>query len=483
MKNFKFSSLLLVPLLAVLAACGGGGGGNSSSGGSTATPTLKSIAVTAPASQSTTLIINTTLQLTATGTYSDGSTKAMTGLTWTTKSGTATVAQVASTGIVSAKGAGTETITATSTADNIAGSINLTVVTPWTQFAAGGNQTIGLKADGKLYSWGSNIRGQLGDGTSTDRNAPTLVSGNSTLWKQVAVGDRFAVAIRTDGTLWAWGYNLFGQLGDGTQIDRLVPVQVGTAKNWSYVAAGKAHVVALQSTTTGTTSVNSLWVWGSNANGQLGITGSATDGFKPRMVGLATDNWLTVAAGDAHTLAIKSDQTLWAWGDNSNGQLGISGTGTTPAQVGTALWSYVAAGSGHSLAIRNDGTLWGWGKNDAGQVGNATNITQTAPVQIGTAADWARVAGGVSHSIGVRNNGTLWVWGANTEGQLGNGTNDTNLPVQVGNLTVWKSVAAGAYHSAAQRADSSLWTWGRNTEGQLGNGGNTTSSVPQNIPY
>lgn len=489
MKNFKFSSLLLVPLLAVLAACGGGGGGdnNNSGGGSTTTPTLRSIALTAPAAQSTTLIINSTLPLTATGTYSDGSTKVMTGLTWTTKSGTATIAQVASTGIVTAKGAGTETITATSSSDNIAGTLNITVVTPWVQFAAGGNQTIGLKADGKLYSWGSNIRGQLGDGTSFDRNVPTVVSGNSSAWKQVAVGDRFAVAIRTDGTLWAWGYNLFGQLGDGTQIDRLVPVQVGTAKNWSNVAAGKAHVVALQTTTTGTTTSSTMWVWGSNANGQLGITGTATDGFRPRQVGTATDNWLTIAAGDAHTLAIKGDQTLWAWGDNTNGQLGngssAGGNVTAPVQIGTALWSYVAAGGEHSLAIRNAGTLWGWGKNESGQVGNGSTSTQTAPAQIGAATDWARVAGGVAHSVGVRNNGTLWAWGSNNEGQLSNSTNDTQVPAQVGNLNVWKYVAAGAYHSAAQRADSSLWTWGRNTEGQLGNGGNTTSSVQLNIPY
>lgn len=487
MKNFKFSTLLLVPLFAVLAACGGGGDNNNNSGGgSTTTPTLKSIALTALATQSTTIIINNTLPLIATGTYSDGSTKVMTGLTWTTKSGGVTVAQVASTGIVSAKGAGTETIIATSTADNLAGSINITVITPWMQFAAGGNQTIGLKADGRLYSWGSNIRGQLGDGSSFDRNVPTLVSGNSTLWKQVAVGDRFAVAIRADGTLWAWGYNLFGQLGDGTQIDRLLPVQIGIAKTWSYVAAGKAHVVALQTTTTSSATVTTMWVWGSNTNGQLGITGTAADGYKPRQVGTTTDGWLAVAAGDTHTLAIKGDQTLWTWGDNTNGQLGNSSSGgnvTVPTQIGTSLWSYVAAGSGHSLAIRNEGTLWGWGKNDTGQVGNNTAITQTEPVQVGNASDWARVAGGVAHSIGVRNNGTLWVWGSNNEGQLGDGTNDTQIPVQVGNLNVWKYVAAGAHHSAAQRADSSLWTWGRNTEGQLGNGNNTTSSVPVNIPY
>lgn len=484
MKNFKFSSLLLVPLFAVLAACGGGGGGSDSS---TSTPavTLKSIAVTS--AQSTTMVTNTTAQLTATGTYSDGSTKALTSAVWAIKSGATTVAQVSSTGLVTAKGVGTETVTATDS--GISGTIALSVIapSPWTQVAAGGNQTIGLKTDGKLYSWGSNIWGQLGDGTSNDRTAPVTVSGNSTLWKQVAVGDQFAVAIRTDGTLWAWGYNLNGQLGDGTQTFRTTPVQIGTAKTWSYVSAGRAHVAALQSvtTTSGTTSttVSTLYTWGSNVYGQLG-DGTTVERRVPTKIGTA--NWLTVSAGDSHTVGIQSTNTLWGWGDASNGQVGngaTSGTVTAPVQIGTATWLTVAAGSFHTLAINTDSSLWAWGKGDSGQLGNNGSSLQPSPVPVGTTKNWARIAGGVSHSVGVQNDGTLWGWGSNAEGQLTNGNTDSLFPVQIGDLKTWKTVAAGAAHTVALRADSTLWTWGRNGNGQLGNGTVVNSATPVNVAY
>ena len=492
MKKFSFSSLCLAPLLVLMAACGGGGGGGDSGTTTPAVVTLRSIAVTAPA---TTLIVNGATQtLVATGTYTDGTTKALTGLTWTTKSGGVAVVQVTSAGVVSAKGIGTETViatqAATATVAAMTGSIDLTAIAPWTQMAAGGNQTIALKTDGKLYSWGLNIQGQLGDGTNTRRNTPVTVAGNSTIWKQVAVGDSFAVAIRTDGTLWSWGNNLFGQLGQGDQVARNVPTQVGVAKNWTYVAAGKSHVVALSSTTAGTGAATvSLWVWGNNYASQLG-DGKTVDLLVPTRLG--TDNWRAVAAGDAHTLAIKaSDQSLWTWGDNTYGQLGNGTTGAkvgVPTQVGTANWSAVAAGSRHSLAIRNDdGVLFAWGAGDEGQIGNNSTSLQSSPTQVSdSGARWTQVAGGVGHSLGVRNDGTLWAWGRGTDGQLGQNVANSLLPLQVGGLNTWKAVAAGAYHSAALQTDGnvlSLWTWGLNGDGQLGNGSNASATSPVVISY
>lgn len=486
MKNFKFSSLLLAPLFAILAACGGGGGGGNGGGGTPAAVTLKSIAITG---DKTTLNVNATQQLTATGSYSDGSTKTMTGLTWTTKSGAATVVSIAASGLVTAKGVGKETLTATSTADSVSGSFDISVIAPWTQISTGGNQTIGLKADGKLYSWGSNIQGQLGDSSSVSRNAPVAVSGNSTLWKQVAVGDQFVVAIRTDGTLWAWGYNANGQLGDGTQTSTATPKQIGTLKTWTAVSAGKAHVLALQtSATSGSTAgVTSLWAWGGNYAGQLG-DGTLVDKRVPTRIG--TLGWNAVAAAGDHSLGIQSTgQTLWSWGANDAGQVG-NGTTTVagvnaPVQVGgtTTTWLWVAGGASHSLAIRTDGTLYAWGANDNGQLGNSTTTAQATPAQIGTSADWAQVAAGATHTIGVQKAGTLWSWGSNTEGQLGNGGTESPLPVQVGTLQTWRAVSAGAAHSAALRNDGTLWTWGRNTDGQLGNGSNTLSSTPVSIAY
>lgn len=491
MNNFKLSSLLLVPLFAVLAACGGGGGGSSSSS-SSSTVTLQSIAL--KADPSTTVVVNATTQLTATGTYSDGTTKTLSGLTWAVKSGGTNIATVASaTGVVTGKATGTETITATSaattTAASVTGSIDISVIAPWMQVAAGGDQTIGLKADGRLYSWGSNVQNQLGDGSATNQSStPVTVAGNSTIWKQVAVGEQFAVAIRTDGTLWAWGYNLNGQLGDGTQINRTTPVQIGSLKTWNYVSAGRAHVAALLGTTATVSGVSTttyaLYTWGSNVNGQLG-DGTIIDKRVPTKIGTA--NWLTVAAGDSHTVGIQNGtNTLWGWGDASYGQVGTgasSGNVLTPTQVGTDTWLALAAGSFHTLGINSESKLYAWGRGDSGQLGNNGSGTQSAPVPVGTDKKWSRIAGGVSHSIGVQNDGSLWAWGSNAEGQLGNGGSDSLFPVQIGSSLNWKAVSAGAAHSAATQTDNTLWTWGRNGSGQLGNGTQTPSSVPVKIPY
>lgn len=509
MKKFTVSSLWLVPLFAVLAACGGGGGGDSGGSSTPAVVTLRSIALAAP--QSTTMAINTTQTLVPTGTFSDGSTRTLTGLTWTTRSTNNTVLQVTNAGLVTARARGSETVTATSTtaatattpASSVSATIDLTVITPWTQLAAGGNQTFGVKLDGRLFGWGDNVEGQLGDGTRLDRNVPTVVGINTT-WKQISVGDQFTVAIRNDGTLWSWGLNRNGQLGLDDRAPRLTPTQVGTATNWTFVSAGRAHVAALRTTpgtgtgATATPATTSLWVWGNNATNQLGIVVNTPnregDALAPTIMP-GGDSWQSVAAGGGHTLAIKRDQTLWAWGDNSSGQVGnglssdpvaapvqIMQRGTTPGS-----WSSVSAGANHSMAISNvRGTLYAWGGNSQGQVGNGGTGVQTSPIQIGLMEEWTHVAGGASHTIGRRSDGTLWGWGSGEFSQSGASQLQTLQPTQIGSLRTWTSVAAGANHSAALQVDGnfqSLWTWGRNDKGQLGNGNNTLSPTPVLIAH
>ena len=432
-KSFKFSSWLLVPLLVVLTACGGGGGGSSST---PATPVLKSIAVT-PA--------NPTIAI------------------------------------------GTDTITAT--VDTVSGSTTVTVQAPWSNVVAGGYQTLARKADGTLFGWGSNLRGQLGDSTTTDRTAPVPVSGGVTTWKQIAVGDQFAVAIRTDGTMWSWGNNQNGQLGDGTQVDHSIPAKVGgtTSSTWAFVAAGRSHVLAIDSK-------GVLWAWGRNFNGQLG-DGTAVDRLVPTKIsaGVSTGSgstavtavWKSVSAGDAHSLGRLSDGTMYGWGNNTYGQAGNSGAVdvTTPSKIGSLSWASVSAGANHSTAIRSDGTLFAWGLNANGQVGNNGSLNVTLPAQVGTANNWAVVAAGGLHTIAVRTDGTLWAWGANTEGQLGTGDgNDSPFPVQIGMAKNWSTVTAGTGHSFGLQTDGTLWGWGRNLEGQLGNGKNQLSPVPGNAP-
>lgn len=492
MTKFKLSSLVLVPLFAVLAACGGGGGGGSSSSGPV---TLKSIAVSLT---STTLPVTTSQVATAVGTYSDGSTKSLTAtadaLAWATKSGNATVASVATaTGRVTGVTVGTETITATK--DGVTGSVTVTVTAPWTQVSAGGFQTIALRADGKLYSWGQNNWGQLGDSSAIQRLAPVLVSNGSgtAAWTKIAVGEQFAIGMRANtgtattpptGTLWAWGLNTSGQLGLGDQVNRSVPTQIGKDSTWTGVWAGKSHVVALKLDGT-------LWAWGRNAEGQLGDLTQLVRTAPVKVGGTDKTNTATytmASAGGTHTIALQKDGSLWTWGDNSSGQLGNATVSTTPVptptKIGSQTYTSLSAGANHSMAIASNNTLWGWGANDSGQLGNNSsggNISTPSPIS--TYTDWTIVSAGGQHTLGVRKDGTLWAWGANSEGQLGDGSGiDQISPTQVGLDNTWTYISAGANHSAALKADNSLWTWGHNTEGELGNGKTTISAVPTSIP-
>src|SRR3989338_5468335 len=202
-------------------------------------------------------------------------------------------------------------------------------------------------------------------------------SPTTTNWSSVSAGYYHTIAIKTDWTLWAWGFNNYGQLGDGTTTNRSSPTQIGSGTNWSSVSAGGYHTVAIK--TDGT-----LWVWGNNGNGKLG-DGTTTDRYSPVQIGRGT-NWSTVSAGGYHTVAIKTDGTLWVWGNNGNGKLG-DGTTTdrySPVQIGSGTnWSSVSTGGHHTIAIKTDGTLWAWGYNVYGGLGDGTTTDRTTPTQIG----------------------------------------------------------------------------------------------------
>ena len=332
--------------------------------------------------------------------------------------------------------------------------------------AAGSQHSVAIHPDGTLWAWGDNGNGQVGDSTTTRRSAPVQVGADRN-WALVTTGWDHTLAVKTDGTLWAWGEDVFGQLGDGTtNTERLAPVQVGTDKNWALIAADERHSFAIK--TDGT-----LWAWGSNGNFQLG-DGTATDRSTPVQIGTDT-HWAAVAAGDSHSLAIKTDGTLWAWGNNQFGQLGFPPTvvQTAPVQIGTDRnWTSVAAGGAHSMAIKTDGTLWAWGANEGGQLGDGTTTGRSSPVQVGTDRNWAFVSAGYSHTTAVKTDATLWAWGWNSFGQLGVGDwQNKKAPTQVGADTHWAWVDASLYHTVAVRRDGAVWTWGANLYGQLGNGG------------
>jgi alpha-tubulin suppressor-like RCC1 family protein len=323
-----------------------------------------------------------------------------------------------------------------------------------------------LKTDGSLWAWGANTSGEIGDGTTTDSYSQVKIGSNE--WKQVSPGYNHTLAIKTDGSLWAWGANITGQLGDGTNAEKHAPLRIGTANNWRQVTGGYNFSLAIK--TDGT-----LWSWGYNDKGQLG-SGSTTTRYTPVKVGTASD-WKMVVTRNNFTLALKKDSTLWAWGSNDRGQLG---DGTTidkhaPVQIGTDKdWKTISAGWDHALAIKNNGTLWGWGRDNYGQLADTSKATHLSPFMIDNSSDWKDISAGYQHSMAIKADGTVWTWGYNYYGQLGNG-NDGDamfliLPVE--GMTNCSQVAAGYFYSIIMNPDGSYCGTGVNNSGQLGDGTN-----------
>jgi len=346
----------------------------------------------------------------------------------------------------------------------------------WTSLSIEKFHTAAVKADGTLWAWGMNTWGQLGDGSNIDKNTPTRI-GTDSNWLTAAVGgssynwlhthitvlvtNSHTAAVKTDGTLWAWGSNNSGQLGDGTNIAKNTPTKIGTDSDWAWVEAGGSSTYALKSN-------GSLWAWGWNSDGQLG-DGTKINKNTPTQIDTDTD-WAHVTAGFGFSMggnfaiALKTDGTLWTWGRNAGGP--------TPTQIGTdADWAHISAGSGHTVALKTDGSLWAWGSNWTGQLGDGTNIDKSTPIQIGTGSDWALAAAGSGHTVALMTDGSLWAWGGNSNGQLGDGTDiDKNTPTRIGAATDWDFVAAGTTDSFAIKTSGDLWAWGKNNFGQLGDG-------------
>ena len=485
--SFVFAAMMALALSFV--ACGGGGGGNNNP--DPGPITVPVTGVTLSQSSMSLTVGGAAGSLTATVSPSNATNK---NVTWTVSpaTGVVTLAGSGTARTVTAVAAGSATVTVKSDADPSKTATCAVTVTggssglegDWKTVSAGGAHTIALRTDGSLWVWGYNNYGQLGLGDTNDRNAPTRV-GTDTNWAVVSAGRYHTLALKTDGSLWAWGYNNRGQLGNGDSYDRNVPTRVGADAIWATVSAGTWHTLAIKTD-------GSLWAWG-GGDQDFGQLGNGYNRNTPTRVGTDT-RWKAVLTGWAHTLAIKSDDSLWAWGYNYCGQLGLGYAWTsgwdpqywTPQRVGADTnWKAVCADDRYTLALKTDGSLWAWGEGGValGLGSNQYNMYVT-PTRVGTDVNWATVSTGYHHTIAIKTDGSLWAWGVNGYGQLGLGdygdAKYRNTPTRVGADTNWAAVSAGDSHTLAIKTNGSLWAWGNNNYGRLGLG--TTDNYAHPTP-
>ena len=365
--------------------------------------------------------------------------------------------------------------------------------------AVGAGLVVVIRADGTLWAWGDNRLGQVGINKATSEydyvTRPSLVDAGRN-WYAVAAGENYCLALRRDGTLWAWGPNSDGALGIGPDIalfeGTIAPVQVGTATDWVEVAAGRFHSLARRAD-------GSLWSWGNNTSAQLGnLPWPKRDGAwgsTPRRVGPVGTRWAAFAGGGTMTLAVRADGTLYSWGANYNDQLGRPGLTVTMVKGSTGVyprpqpvpgklpWRRVAAGWGFGAGIRRDGSLWVWGNENGNEDGK-----ENGPTRINQPRDttWVKLAAGSNHCLALRRDGSLWAWGQNGFGQLGTG-NREDAPsfrqfMRVGRGQQWRDIAAGRETSVGLQADGSFWLWGENTLTRLKRGAETPELLLQPTP-
>lgn len=326
---------------------------------------------------------------------------------------------------------------------------------------------------GELYVWGNNATGRLGDNTVIPKSSPIQIPG--TQWVRYASTYSHTIARKSDGSLWAWGNNANGRLGDDTVINKSSPIQIpGTS--WSSSTASYSFSLALKDD-------NTLWVWGYNHCGQLGQNNIL---HRSSPVQVPGTSWCAATIGGAGNsgFGLKTDGTLWAWGGNNSGALGINTSiarYSSPVQIpGTSWQTLLRSDSDGMFAVKTDNTVWGWGLNNLGQVGDNTVINRSSPVQI--PGPWSCICGLRSASIGLKTDGTLWSWGRNSYGQLGQSNIiHRSSPVQIPGSS-WRDIGAGTFQSFASKTDGTLWSWGYGSYGRLGLNDVIHRSSPTQIP-
>ncbi len=440
-------------------------------------------------------------------------------------------------------------------------------LTTWLSVSAGYNHTSAIDTSNRLWTWGGNSNGTLGHGNTTGYSSPKQV-GSLATWTSVKSGPYINWALKSDGSLWSFGRNVnHGALGLGNTTNVSSPVQVGSQKNWRVLtntAGVNQHAGVLVNTTpvvydktqysgiwtveqvnaavsAGTwpiappTPTHTLYGWGYNASGELGLDnttygfstpqqvgptsawrslaggggsaafirtngtlftfggggsgrlghGNTTAYSSPKQVG-SLGNWATVKMGGSFSLAVKADGTLWSWGGNPYGNLGLGNTTyySSPKQIGALTnWSTNISCVGNSgYAITTAGALYAWGYNPDGILGLGDTTNRSTPTQVGALTNWYRIVNSAAIVLALKTDGTLWSWGNNYDGRLGLGnTTNYSSPKQVGSLTTWAFIGPSSAASFAIKTDGTLWSWGGNAAGDLGLGGTTAYSSPKQI--
>ena len=359
---------------------------------------------------------------------------------------------------------------------------NVIVPSLWITVAGGGTHTLAIKGDGTLWAWGDNTHGQLGTGDTLGHSKPVQISA-ATSWISVSAGLYHSLALNSSGQLWVWGDNTYGQLGlgfTGAPVLVQTPI-VGSTWAANSPSAGCYHSLAVQLTPTA-----GVYVWGANDFGQLANGGGPAPVPTPTLLAVVT----TAVAGCTHNLGIDGGGTLYSWGNNDHAQLGFFPAPpyfmNSLINLGLTV-SLVAAGESHSLAVGVPGnSLYGWGSNADGQAGSLPPGDVTVPTLVGAATDWSVIGAGQFHSVGARSAAginTMWGWGRNNIYQLGDTNPDRSVPTPVApNIGNLLGVRTGWNHSAAINSSAALFTWGANDKGQLGDGTTVSRPLPKAIP-